>query len=56
VEPSRGFDPWAPDEPPPSPRFGAGCLIALIVSGLGIAIAAVLVVKALAGALSGVTL
>jgi len=49
-------DPWADDEQPPPQRFGAGCLIALIISAIGVVIAAVLVIRALGAAFSGVSL
>lgn len=53
-------DPWADDAGPPGGapgqaprRFGAGCLIAMIVSALGIVLAAVLVARAIGAAFSG---
>ncbi len=51
------FDPWREDDPAPPPRrFGPGCLIALIVSAVGLVIAAILVLRALDAAASGVRL
>jgi hypothetical protein len=43
------------DAPPPR-RFGIGCLIALIVSAIGVVVAAVLVVRALGQAFSGTSM
>lgn len=52
----RAADPWSDDDAPPPRGVGAGCLVALIVSAIGIVVAAILVARAIGAALSGVTL
>jgi hypothetical protein len=43
--------PWD-DEPPPPRRFGIGCLVAMIVSAIGVVVAAVFLIRAIAAAVS----
>jgi hypothetical protein len=50
------IDPWSDEPAPPRQRFGTGCLIALIVSAIGLVLAAILVLRALDAASSGVSL
>jgi hypothetical protein len=47
---------WSEEPAPPRQRFGTGCLVALIVSMIGLTLAAILVLRALDAASSGVSL
>jgi hypothetical protein len=41
---------WEPEDQPPPRRLGLGCLLAMIVSSIGVVVAAVFVVQAIAAA------
>jgi len=41
---------WEPQEDPPPHRLGVGCLLAMIVSSIGMVVVAVLAVQAIAHA------